>query len=136
MDKYVWKKELETGIAEIDEQHVHMTEMVNNFQELDAAKMNRDNVLDVFNDLISYAHSHFTVEEEYLRKSQYPEAKEHIEEHQKLLARVNELFFDFSEDNIPKSVKDISVFLQEWMDEHLLKIDKKFADYYLNKDTK
>lgn len=133
MLNYKWNKNLEFGIKEIDEQHQHMMELVNDFSKMDTDSFSRDDVLDVFNDIISYAHVHFLAEEKIFKESAYPETEEHIKEHQKLLLKINNLFLSFSEKDITHTVKEVAELLKEWIEDHLMRVDKKYVSFLLGR---
>ncbi len=136
MTKYKWSKDLRIGIKELDDQHKHMIDLVNSFSSLGIKSVSRNDLLDVFNDIISYAHVHFISEENFLKKISYPEAEKHIKEHQKILKKINDIFLNFSDENINHTVKEVEEFLTSWIEEHLMEEDKKFANYYLAKKVK
>ena len=131
MKEYKWTKDLEFGIKEIDDQHKHIVELVNEFSKMDKASFSRDDILDIFNEIISYTHVHFSAEEKILKNNRYPDSAEHEKEHQKILAKINDLFLSFSEDNIEKTVEDVSSLLQTWIEDHLMKVDKKYVSFLL-----
>jgi len=131
MKEYKWTKDLEFGIKEIDDQHKHIVELFNEFSRMDKTNFSRDDILDIFNKLISYTHVHFRAEEKIFIKAGYPDSAEHEKEHQKLLAKINELFLSFSEDNINRTVEDVSSLLKLWIEDHLMRVDKKFVSFLL-----
>ncbi|MCK5539057.1 MAG: hemerythrin family protein [Bacteroidales bacterium] len=133
MTEYKWSKELEFGIKEIDEQHHHIMDLVNDFSKMDTEFFSRDDILDVFNDVISYAHVHFQSEEKIFKEAGYPGTEEHIKEHQKLLLRINNLFLSFSEKDITHTVKEVAELLKEWIEDHLMRVDKKYVSFLLGK---
>lgn len=131
MKEYKWTKDLEFGIKEIDDQHKHIVELVNEFSKMDKASFSRDDILDIFNEIISYTHVHFSAEEKIFKEAGYPDSAEHVKEHQKLLVKINDLFLSFSEDNIDRTVEDVSSLLKMWIEDHLMRVDKKYVSFLL-----
>lgn len=133
MKEYKLTKKLEFGIKEIDDQHRHIIELVNNFSKIDPKSFSRDDILDFFNEIISYAHDHFKTEEKFFKEKSYPETKEHILEHQNLLAKINDLFLAFSDNEINQTVNSASDLLKFWIEDHLMRVDKKYVNFLLKK---
>lgn len=133
MSEYKWTKDLEFGIKEIDEQHKHIIELVNSFSKMDKKNFSRNDILDFFNEIISYTHVHFKAEEKIFNEASYPDAKEHTIEHQKLLKKINDLFLGFSEDSINQTVAGVSKLLTEWIEDHLMRVDRKYVGFLLKK---
>lgn len=133
MKKYKLSEDLKIGISEIDNQHEHLIELVNNLNELDTDKISRDDFLDIINELVSYAHIHFQTEEAYFKESDYSDAPVHIEKHQEFLKKVNDIFLSFNESESGEASKKLFSFMNSWILEHLMEEDKKFAKFYLKK---
>jgi len=124
-----WKKDYNTGITSIDEQHQELCYMIS---KLDAA-MDSDEVNQimgkVLKELVEYVKFHFNDEEETMSRISYPDLEHHKELHKDLVNQVVNILVDI------KNGKDISaleleVFLQQWLIDHILGEDKKIKDYY------
>ncbi len=133
MKEYKWTKDLEFGIKEIDDQHKHIVELVNSFSKMDKTNFSRDDILDFFDEIISYTHVHFSAEEKIFNEAGYPEAEEHIKEHQILLQKINDLFLSFSEDDMAQTVAEVSDLLKTWIEDHLMRVDKRYVSFLLKK---
>ena len=82
-----------------------------------------------------YAEHHFSLEEIYMEKLEYPGLAEHIRAHnrfrEELLAMVE------TRDNMNKVLQDsLSLFLSEWLRLHVMGIDKKLEAYILESESK
>ncbi len=80
----IWLDSYTIGIESIDDDHKKILELMRDIMESITA---RDYVLSAerLEELLSHAMSHFSLEEDYLRKHGYPDLEEHIEYHEKLL---------------------------------------------------
>ncbi len=82
-----------------------------------------------------YAEHHFSLEESYMVKLDYPDTADHINAHDRfrdeLEAMVN------SHNNMNSALQDsLSLFLSEWLRLHVLGIDKKLEAFILESDSK
>jgi len=86
-------------------------------------------------EIISYTHVHFSAEEKIFNEAGYPEAEKHIKEHQLLLQRINDLFISFSEDDMAQTVAEVSELLKTWIEDHLMRVDKRYVSFLLKKKS-
>ncbi|MCP4494378.1 MAG: hemerythrin family protein [Gammaproteobacteria bacterium] len=82
-----------------------------------------------------YAEHHFSLEESYMVKLDYPDTADHINTHdrfrEELEAMVN------AQDNLDRALQDtLSLFLSEWLRLHVLGVDKKLEEFILESDSK
>jgi hemerythrin-like metal-binding protein len=71
---------------------------------------------------------HFKKEEEYMQKLNYPYLSDHKRLHKDYCYKVAMYNIDLSEVN-PPSINEITSFIDNWLINHILKIDKKYEDY-------
>lgn len=72
--------------------------------------------------------THFRAEEELLRKSNYPGLVAHQMEHQKYVAKVNQLVEDTRAGKIASSISVLG-FLKAWLADHIRRTDRSYAAY-------
>ncbi len=128
MDKFIFDKSYHIGIEEIDLQHEYFIGLINSFYELSKNPSDKKKAEKITKELWDYAKKHFSTEEKYFEKYNYPYAEEHSIEHIKLLQKVNSLCYSFSLGQT--SAKEIYDFLVDWLKNHLKTHDKKYADYF------
>ena len=89
----------------------------------------------VFRQLLEYAENHFSLEEEYMIKLNFPGTDEHIIAHDKFRAELESMMQDFtSYDELFR--KALSQFLSEWLKGHIYGIDKKLEAFILKSPYK
>ncbi|MDD2541031.1 MAG: bacteriohemerythrin [Desulfuromonadaceae bacterium] len=120
-----WDTSFELGIHEFDEHHKHLVNLLNMTYDGFCFGADFDEREAVLDELVNYAHYHFTAEEYWMGVHHYPELALHREEHNKFSARVAEIQHDFLSSNANLSL-EILLFLQDWLVIHILKSD---ADY-------
>lgn len=129
---FVWNKDFETNIPLVDEEHVHLVELINelilkisNQEALEMA-----NISSVFNKLFDYTKYHFGDEERLMIESKlYPDfIREHAYNHKMFLQEVETLYNEFLDSkDYKKNLKDMIDFLINWLAFHILGQDKKMA---------
>lgn len=129
MDVFTWNKNLETGIAAVDQQHQHMMEVINTFGNLLALNdVNSHATEELFDELVAYTKYHFS-EEEKLMKAAGLEAQ-HLENHQRqhqgFIEEVS-LMHDEIDCEDGCSGRNLFEFLINWLVYHILGTDKSMA---------
>ncbi len=127
-----WTDDFKTGITKMDDQHRHLVDIVNKFD--DAAKRGKGSriMTEILNELIGYTVEHFSAEEKLMEDSQYTKLKQHRSQHRQLLQRVERLQFEFDQQGkrITVEVRD---FLKYWLINHILKEDKAYVPFVTQK---
>lgn len=120
-----WTDEYRVGVAEIDDQHRQLVEIVNKFEEaLQRGKGSRQ-VSGILNDLFGYTQEHFATEERLLAAAGYPQLKLHQSQHRQLLQKLERFQFDY---NAGRRVSaELHEFLAYWLVTHILRDDKAYV---------
>ena len=104
------------------------------FQLIDQLKI-VDSSSGIFAKLSDYAECHFSLEESYMEKLNYPKMKAHVKAHNKFREELNAMIID--QHNFDEQIRaSISLFLREWLTRHVFGIDKDFEAFVLNSDFK
>ena len=120
-----WSNTYSVSVEEIDDQHRHLFEMINNFQEsLDSADPTAPKKLLI--NLMEYALTHFKTEEKYFELFHYSGSKSHIEEHLEFETKVQEYFKKYQSRKV-FNASTVLNFLKNWIINHVLICDKKYV---------
>jgi len=122
----VWKPEYNLGIPIIDEQHRGIVTTINS---LHFGMQNKyiKNMLDPIIDMMyDYTCIHFQVEEAFLEKIDFPNAKVHHKLHRELSSKLAGIGRKSMFDKDPCQLMD---FLRQWWINHICCEDLKFRDY-------
>lgn len=131
----VWKNEYETGIAEIDNQHKRLVEIINSIiEKLHSMKANSI-LLDILIELIEYSDYHFRSEEKLLIKINYPDYNSHRNEHIIFMEKLTKFGEDYSSGKA-NVIINVLKFLQSWLNNHILEVDLKYAEYIKSSNIK
>ena len=132
---YKWEEKHSTGIQSIDNQHKEIFRYLNSL--LDAMKIGQANkvIYQIVFDLENYSLVHFQKEEFFFQRFNYSGAKEHIQQHQFFIQKVSELKSDLKSGNIALSIELLN-FLKDWIENHILVVDKNYSECFLKNGLK
>ena len=123
-----WDASLETGNAEIDDQHRQLIELMDEFIEVDdRAPFEVFNMLDK---IMEFTNIHFLMEEELMAQVGYPAdaAEEMKEQHWEFKAYSRLRFLEFRHGEI-LGIHSYRTFLDNWLKIHEFGLDRKLADW-------
>ena len=126
---WIWTKKISVGIDKIDDQHKKFIGLVNDVYSLSQKSRPDTKVITRKSlDILEYARYHFTTEEDYFDKYNFPDATAHRKEHMKLLKKAISLSDRISgkEDVIVEFLE----FLKDWLEDHIRNYDLKYAEYF------
>ncbi len=119
-----WKVEYSLGIAEMDAEHVRMIEMMERLEAVEGRHDALQTVGKVISELADYVETHFKHEEGLMEKAGYPQLEQHREQHKAFAQKVIDLRSRASLD-----AQSVHQFLQQWLGEHILKVDRDYVPY-------
>ncbi len=123
----VFDASFQTGIALIDEEHKTLFDIIGKIHTTIQAELVHDKydaILDILDELKEYTRVHFTDEENYMREIGYDGLARQEILHQNFIDKLNELNLEDVDDNQEAYLYDFLGFLQNWLVNHILKVDK------------
>lgn len=127
MNALKFTPDLECGITEIDVQHRHMVETVNQLHRALIAGHAGDAEDLLLDELIRLARENFRTEEKWMHYFDYEHFEVHAESHAHLLHELIAL-----RNNIVRNHKHVNrkavVFIRKWLEEHLRHSDRELAE--------
>lgn len=127
-----WNEIYSVNIAEVDNQHKKLIELLNNLHEAMMTGKGRDIMSKTLSDLVNYTVSHFATEEKLFDQYDYPETEMHKQQHLDLVEQVGTLQKKFESGEKVLTI-DVMNFLRDWLYDHIVGYDKKFGPYLNNK---
>jgi hemerythrin len=89
----------------------------------------------VLRKLEAYTENHFSVEEQYMRKLNYPGRAAHVQAHQQFRKEISQLVqVEEEPDAVFREL--IATFLTEWLTRHVFGIDKDLEKFILESSAK
>jgi hemerythrin len=123
---FKWSPDYSVHIQAIDDQH---KELVNILNRLFIAVSKREGdkaIAGILDALMSYTQTHFTQEERLMSEANYKDLEAHIEEHRKLIAKLDSLTKKYLLEEKPIYFEMLS-FLKTWLREHIQGADMKYS---------
>jgi len=127
-----WDDSYSVHIKKIDEQHQILVRLVNELHDAMAKGAARNVLNEVLNSLVSYTVIHFKLEEELFEQYKYADAEKHSAEHAKLTKQVKDFQEKFQQGK-SSITYELMNFLSDWLINHILGSDKKYATYLNSK---
>jgi len=135
MNYFIWKKNYETGIKSIDEQHRKLFLLVNNyFTELFSDNFSPKNnfIYEVLKELDSYYEFHFIYERTIYSKEFI---SKYFGNENVLKSKINEILGKSKEDNFVQ-LYGFAEFLRKWLIKHVLILNKDSFKELMNNSLK
>lgn len=131
MNLFNWDDDLSVGIKELDEHHQKLIELVNKLHGMMKIGKGREVIEKVLQRLFDYAKVHFSIEESYMQKANFPYLEQHKQEHSKLVNKLNKFDNDMKQGKATLTIELLN-FLKDWLSDHIKKSDKKYSSFLSN----
>lgn len=122
-----WKDEYSIGVKLIDEQHRQLFAIAGRAYDLlkdDFRTDKYDQILSILEELKQYTIYHFQSEEGYMMNIKYKKLLSHKVVHDDFIEKISNLDLRKVDDNQEKYLLDILEFVVDWIDKHILGMDK------------
>ena len=131
-----WSEEFSVGIQSIDNQHKKLVAIIKTLHDAIADGEASEILGKIFDELLDYSRHHFSYEEELFKWYGYPDAEHHKKEHVELANHLARLRRKMEEgDNFMGEVLLLK-FLRDWLLNHIMKSDKQYAPFLIEKGVK
>jgi hemerythrin len=130
-----WDKRLETGIAEVDNQHRELFKRIDSLElSLYGGKLKVEVVV-MIDYLESYVEEHFDAEETLMLRINYPDIGKHRQEHQEFREVYKKIKNEYEIKGADSYMAlDVDKEIRKWWEKHILKSDMAFVPYVREKD--
>jgi hemerythrin-like metal-binding protein len=132
MTFFKWNQSYESGNDIMDGDHKILVQMINDLYVEMAKGDGKKIVNSIVNSLVDYSKNHFRREEKLMKAFSYDGFAKHEAEHDEFIAKVSHFLKNINSDSI---TVDVAGFLKDWLSNHILTSDKKFACYLDFKKT-
>ena len=124
-----WNDSYSVSVSQFDEQHKELIGLINKLHEAMMAGKGGDVLAEVLNSLIAYTVTHFSNEEDLMRKYNYPAYEVHKTIHDKLVHDVVDIQNRFKAGK-PMLTMELMDFLKKWLTDHINGVDKKYSAFF------
>jgi hemerythrin len=125
MRKMIWTPECKTGVEEIDSQHRLLFAISNELLDIENPFKQQDEIRYLLRHLFDYVEKHFSIEEEYFRKHNYPGFKEHHDRHEEIKKEITDTIKESK--SMYELKEKLDSMLDNWIRVHVLLEDKKYS---------
>ena len=115
MPLITWRKEFETGIAEVDHEHQELVALINRLADDITAGADKARVQAFLGEVFARIAAHFALEEWVMRKHGYDEYEAHKAEHESLLDEIRDIMDEADEADFSGS---LSATVADWFVGH------------------
>ena len=121
-----WRDSYETGVAEMDNEHREIIEIINQLYEMLREKKSYSELENIYNRLLDYTKNHFAHEENLMEEAKYPGLERQRKAHAMFIAELEKMEKDLlsAEESVAPVVYK---FLREWLLKHIVEVDKEYG---------
>lgn len=123
-----WSNVFSVNIRSIDDQHKELFRMINDLYAVWKGNKPKDVVGSILNGLIDYTANHFKYEENLFAQHGYPETSNHMSAHKSLVSQVLDTKEKFETGKLTINM-EVMNFLKNWLNNHILRVDKKYSTF-------
>lgn len=116
-----WRKEFETGIADVDHEHRELIGLINTLHDRIEAEADKAQVQAFLGEVFAKISAHFALEETIMRKHGYDEYLAHKAEHEELIDQLRDIM-DESEVDYSKALSGV---IRDWFVNHFKSKDAR-----------
>lgn len=124
---------MSVGDAAIDEDHRHLVDLVNTFEQAVGGAINHKRVARVLLGLVEYTGEHFAREEALQLRIRYPFHDSHRRSHRDVLKKLSDIVdvYTRTPDGPERDsmVANLGAFLKEWLVDHIIQSDLRMKPY-------
>jgi hemerythrin-like metal-binding protein len=131
VEAFVWSDKLATGISEVDTQHRHLIDLINQIGNLSAAEADSKQIKPVLDELVRYTVYHFNTEEKMMKQYEVDASHQqyHIKAHADFCTQVT-LALGIIQNSPQQSMNLLTQllnYLTRWLLQHIMVDDLRMA---------
>ncbi len=119
-------------VTDRDNEHKGIFDYINKIHAAIKARKSAKDISKLFKQLGDYTAHHFSVEEDMMREKHFPELDQQLVSHKKLLDRVADVTARLERGEDVNMIEAM-IFLKDWLQNHILKMDKKYGVFFKEK---
>ena len=123
----VFSDKFKTGVLMIDEEHQMLFAIIGKIYTAIEAELVHDKfdlILDILDELKEYTRVHFADEENYMKEIGYDGLAQQQIFHERFIQTLNDVNLDQVDENQEEYLYEVLNFLQNWLMNHILRVDK------------
>ena len=130
-----WTTEMSVGLVELDDDHKGLIAIINRLGDsLDGDERSRAALGPAFRALRQYMRVHFAREEEAMRAAGYAAFDDHRGRHKAFIEEIGDMAERFEAGSERDVLEDLTVYLRDWLINHILVEDMAYKPYLVGND--
>ncbi|MCG8571880.1 MAG: bacteriohemerythrin [Spirochaetes bacterium] len=124
-----WNQKYSVNIIEIDDEHKKIINIINELHDSMLQRAAKSAMSDILKNLIDYTVFHFTKEQKYFEKYNYPHKVDHINKHKEFVDKIKDFQKGHEEDRMFLSI-DVMNFLKSWLTDNIMGSDHEYTEFF------
>jgi hemerythrin len=124
-----WSDSYSVGFDEIDNQHIHLVDLINQFYNAFREGKANEFLDTVYKEILLYTDYHFASEEKYMKQYNYPDLEAHKVLHTGFIDKINDMLSEYKSGKLTISY-ELMNFLRDWLLNHINGTDMDYAKYF------
>ena len=129
-----WNKALNTGMSDIDAQHIQLYDFAKKFIEMNFENTEPERISYFLNHLNEGWQKHIAYEENLMLQVEYPFLSEHQAKHLEIAEEIKN--FVKNSKSIAELGMSLNNLIDSWLGQHIVNEDQKFAGWFKEQSEK
>nr|WP_319400017.1 bacteriohemerythrin [uncultured Carboxylicivirga sp.] len=125
---HMWTNDLSVNNVDIDNEHKKLFNLLTSFYKGIQSNSPKLELEELINGLLEYTQTHFSREENYMKRISYPYFDDHKAEHEAFIEKATNFHKKMSEGKMILSL-EVTNFLKDWLVNHIKISDQKYAQF-------
>ena len=121
-----WQSIYSVNVRELDDQHKKLFDILNRVFEIKNVE-DGGGLESILEELEEYANYHFSMEEKYFDKFNYPEKDQHKKMHEFYVEKIREIKKAGLNE---EAIIELRIFLKDWWLRHIQNVDQRYSDFF------
>ena len=133
---FKWKDIFSVNIDSIDKQHQKLFKIGDSLYNIVSIKdgLDRyDEIMEIVYEMREYAIYHFDYEEKLMKENGYPRFEPHRNQHMAFINKIRSIEDRDIDENQKEVGMDLTIFIANWIENHILKSDMEYKEFLNNK---
>ena len=133
MTLFEWNDDYSVGVKKFDRQHRKIFQIINDLHDAMKEGKSEEKMGVILRRLENYADKHFNDEEKYMEKYDYSGFENQKKQHNQYIQKIKGFRKKYNTGEMTVSMEMMN-FLKDWLSNHINGMDKKYSEFFEDKD--